>query len=600
MALRIEDYALIGDCQTAALVGADGSIDWLCLPRFASGACFAALLGTAENGRWQLAPSVPVVQARRKYQGDTLVLETEFATDAGTLAVIDFMPIRETVPDVVRIVEGRRGRVPMRMDLTFRFDYGAIVPWVQREQHGIQAVAGPDAVHLRTPVPTRGEGMSTVADFSVSAGERIPFALSWHRSFDTARPALDAEAALQDTLAWWTEWAGRCTYAGHRKDLVLRSLIALKALIYAPSGGIVAAPTTSLPEHPGGVRNWDYRYCWLRDATLTLLALINSGYTDEAKAWQEWLLRAVAGDPSKTQIMYGLGGERRLEEFEVPWLAGYESSRPVRIGNAAHAQFQLDVYGEVCDALFHAARAGLKPEEAGWNLQRALIQYVESAWERPDEGLWEVRGPRQQFTHSKVMAWVALDRAIRSAERCGLEAPLDNWRRVRQTIHDRVCRDGFDTGLNAFTQAFGSPLLDASLLMIPAVGFLPPDDPRVQGTVAAIEKHLMHDSFVLRYDTSKTKDGLPPGEGAFLPCTFWLADSYALSGELDKACALFDRLAGLCNDVGLLSEEYDPQLGRLVGNFPQAFSHVGLVNTAMNLTRHERPTHQRRHRSCLD
>jgi GH15 family glucan-1,4-alpha-glucosidase len=597
MALRIEDYALIGDCQTAALVGTDGSIDWLCLPRFDSGACFAALLGTAENGRWQLAPAVPVVQVRRKYQGDTLVLETEFATDAGTVAVVDFMPIRETVPDVVRIVEGRQGRVPMRMDLTFRFDYGAIVPWVQREAQGIRAVAGPDAVHLRTPVPTRGEGLSTVADFSVSAGERVPFALTWHRSFDPARPALDAEAALQDTLAWWTEWAGRCTYAGQRKDLVLRSLIALKALIYAPSGGIVAAPTSSLPEHPGGVRNWDYRYCWLRDATLTLLALINSGYTDEAKAWQEWLLRAVAGDPSKTQIMYGLGGERRLEEFEVPWLAGYENSRPVRIGNAAHAQFQLDVYGEVCDAMFHTARAGLKPEDAGWNLQRALIQYVESAWERPDEGLWEVRGPRQHFTHSKVMAWVALDRAIRSAERCGLEAPLDNWRRVRQAIHDRVCRDGFDVGLNAFTQAFGSPLLDASLLMIPAVGFLPPDDPRMQGTVAAIEKHLMRDGFVLRYDTSKTKDGLPPGEGAFLPCTFWLADSYALSGELDKACALFDRLAGLCNDVGLLSEEYDPQLGRLVGNFPQAFSHVGLVNTAINLTSHERPTHQRRHRS---
>jgi GH15 family glucan-1,4-alpha-glucosidase len=592
--MRIEDYALIGDCQTAALVGADGSIDWLCLPRFDSGACFAALLGTPENGRWQLGPSAPITQVRRTYQGNTLVLETAFVTESGTAAVMDFMPIRDSVPTVVRIVEGRQGHVPMRMNLTFRFDYGAIVPWVQREDHGIRAIAGPDAVHLWTPVPTRGEGLSTVADFSVNVGERIPFTLTWRRSFDPVAPAIDPEAALQETLATWNEWAGRCTYAGERKDLVLRSLITLKALTYAPSGGIVAAATTSLPEHPGGVRNWDYRFCWLRDATLTLLALIHSGYTDEARAWQEWLLRAVAGDPGETQIMYGLAGERRLEELEIPWLAGYEGSKPVRIGNAAHAQFQLDVYGEVCDAMFHAARAGLKPEADGWNLQRALIRHIESAWEQPDEGLWEVRGPRQHFTHSKIMAWVALDRGIKSAVRCGLDAPLDTWRRLRQSIHERVCRDGFDTRQNTFVQAFGSPLLDASLLMIPAVGFLPPDDPRVLGTVAAIEANLLRDGFVLRYDSSKTEDGLPPGEGAFLPCTFWLADSYALAGKFDKAHALFERLTGLCNDVGLLSEEYDPHLRRLVGNFPQAFSHVGLVNTALNLFHQECPAKQRR------
>ncbi|MBX9627914.1 MAG: glycoside hydrolase family 15 protein [Gemmataceae bacterium] len=595
MPLRIEDYALVGDCQTAALVGADGSVDWLCLPRFDSAACFAALLGTPENGRWRIAPAGAGTCTRRRYVDDTLVLETEWEAADGVVAVTDFMPVRETAPDLVRIVEGRRGRVPVRTDLTLRFDYGSAVPWVRKADGGLLAVAGPDAVRLETPVPTRGENLSTVAEFTVEAGERVPFVLTWFRSYDPEPGRVDPEAALKDTLSWWGEWAGRCTYRGDRRDLVLRSLIALKAMTYAPSGGIVAAVTTSLPEHLGGVRNWDYRYCWLRDATLTLLALVNCGYTDEARAWEGWLLRAVAGDPRAAQIMYGVGGERRLDEYEVPWLAGYEDSKPVRVGNAASRQFQLDVYGEVADALYQAARAGLPPDPTGWALQRALVRRVERVWDEPDEGIWEVRGPRRHFTHSKVMAWVALDRAVKSAEQFGLDAPLDRWTAVRRQVHDRVCRDGFDPKLNSFVQSFGSDLLDASLLMIPQVGFLPPDDPRVRGTVAAIEQHLMRDGFVLRYDTSKSNDGLPPGEGAFLPCSFWLADCYALMGEAAKARELFGRLAGLCNDVGLLSEEYDPGAGRLVGNFPQAFTHVGLVSTALNLSRDDpTPAEQRR------
>ncbi len=594
MGLRIEDYAIVGDCHTVALVGKDGSIDWLCLPRFDSGACFAALLGTRENGRWQLAPADRILETQRQYQGNTLVLETEFTTPSGKAALIDFMPIRESVPNVVRMVEGRSGRVAMHMDLTFRFDYGSIVPWVRREEGGIQAIAGPDAVHLRSPIATHGKGMSTVADFTVAAGERVAFTLTWRRSFDAMPQIPDAESALRETLRWWNDWSQRCCCAAPYQDLVRRSLITLKALIYAPSGGIVAAPTTSLPEHLGGVRNWDYRYCWLRDATLTLLTLIHSGYVDEARSWQEWLLRAVAGDPGKTQTMYGLGGERRLEEFVVPWLAGYENSGPVRVGNAAHAQFQLDVYGEVCDALYQAARAGLKPEEAEWGLQQALLRHVEIAWNRSDEGIWEVRGPRQQFVHSKVMAWVALDRGIKSAERCGLDAPLPAWRRSRQQIHDKVCSEGFDSRRNTFVQAFGSSALDASLLMIPAVGFLPPDDPRVRGTVDAIENNLLQDGFVLRYDTSKTDDGLPAGEGSFLPCTFWLADAHALMGNVERAHELFECVAKCRNDVGLLAEEYDPQDHRLIGNFPQAFSHLALVNTALNLAHARGPSRQRR------
>jgi GH15 family glucan-1,4-alpha-glucosidase len=584
MALRIEDYALVGDCQTAALVGRNGSIDWLCFPRFDSPACFAALLGTPENGRWQIAPVGEMTAVRRRYVGDTLVLETELETKDGVIAIIDFMPIRGVAPDVLRIVEGRRGTVPVRSELVIRFDYGSVVPWVQRDDGGVTAVAGPNALHLRTPVQMHGENLTTVSEFAVRPGERVPFVLTWHQSFDPVPESVDAEAALADTLSWWTEWAGRCKYAGVRKDLVVRSLITLKALQYQPSGGIAAAATTSLPELVGGVRNWDYRYCWLRDATFALLSLLNAGYTDEAKAWREWLLRAVAGDPSKLQIMYGLGGERRLDEYEVPWLAGYENSRPVRVGNAASTQFQLDVYGEVSDALHQARVAGLKPAPAGWALEKALVRFVEDVWDEPDEGIWEVRGPRRHFTHSKVMAWVAVDRAIRSAEQFGLDAPLVRWRTVRQAVHDRVCRDGFDPALGSFVQSFGSKLLDASLLMIPLVGFLPADDRRVAGTVRAVERTLIRDGFVLRYDTSEGNDGLPPGEGAFLACTFWLADNYALMGEREKALNLFERLAALCNDVGLLAEEYDHVGKRLVGNFPQAFSHIGLVNTAMNLS----------------
>ena len=595
MALRIEDYAIIGDCQTVALVGNDGAIDWLCLPRLDSDACFAALLGTPDNGRWKLAPADAVTRTRRKYVGDTLILETEFETDTGTVAVIDFMPIRETVADVIRIVEGRRGTVRMRSDFALRFGYGSVVPWVQKDDGGVTAVAGPDAVHLRAPVPTHGENMTTVAEFDVTEGQRLPFTMCWHRSYDPPPPPIEPEKALRETREWWEEWAAKCAYTGYRKELVLRSLITLKALTYAPSGGIAAAATTSLPEFLGGVRNWDYRFCWLRDATLTLLSLINAGYIEEAKAWRMWLLRAVAGDPKETQIMYGLAGERRLAEHVLPWLTGYEGSRPVRVGNAAHAQFQLDVYGEVCDALYQAAVAGLKEGADWWNLQRALVRQVCAVWEEPDEGIWEVRGPRRHFTHSKVMAWVALDRAIKSAEKFGLEAPLDEWRAVRQEIHQRVCRDGFDPTGNTFVQSFGTTHLDASLLIIPMVGFLPPDDPRVKGTVAAVEKHLLRDGFVMRYDTTSGEDGLPPGEGAFLPCTFWLADNYALAGDLDKARALFDRLTGLCNDVGLISEEYDPNAKRLMGNFPQAFTHVGLVNSAMNLSRVNGPAEQRKH-----
>ncbi len=595
MALPIESYAMIGDCQTAALVGRDGSIDWLCFPRFDSPACFAALLGTPENGRWQIAPVSGPGVVRRRYVGETLVLETEFNTDAGVVAVIDFMPVREIVPDVVRIVEGRRGSVDVRSELVIRFEYGSVVPWVQHRDGGITAIAGPDALHLRSPIETHGEDLKTVAEFTVREGERVPFVLTWHRSFDKDPSHADPEEVLSETLSWWEDWSSKCTYQGPRRDLVVRSLITLKALTYAPSGGIAAAATTSLPEFIGGVRNWDYRYCWLRDATFTLLALVNGGYTGEARAWRQWLLRAVAGDPRKLQIMYGLGGERRLEEYEVPWLAGYQDSRPVRVGNAASTQLQLDVYGELSDALHQARVAGLKPAPAGWAMEKMIVRSLEDLWEEPDEGIWEMRGRRRHFTHSKVMAWVALDRAIKSAERFGLDAPLDRWKSLREVVHARVCRDGFDPQLNSFVQSFGSKLLDASLLMIPTVGFLPPTDPRVRGTVEAIERRLLRDGFVLRYDTSRSEDGLPPGEGAFLACTFWLADCYALMGELKKAREVFDRVAGLCNDVGLFAEEYDPSEKRFVGNFPQAFSHVGLINTAMNLSHSDvGPAQQRR------
>jgi GH15 family glucan-1,4-alpha-glucosidase len=599
MPLRIEDYALIGDCQTGALVGKDGSIDWLCLPRFDAGAVFAALLGTPDHGRWLLAPADAVKAVRRQYRAGTLVLETEFETAGGTAAVVDFMPARDKDPNLVRIVEGRRGRVRMRTELVLRFDYGSLVPWVRRNDCGISAIAGPDAVTVLTPVPLHGEHFRTVGGFEVEAGDRVPFSLSWHPSHRTGSHIVESRMALTDTESWWRDWTKRCTYNGPYREQVLRSLITLKALTYETTGGIVAAPTTSLPEFPGGVRNWDYRYCWLRDATLTLLALLNCGYTDEAGAWRRWLLRAAAGDPASAQIMYGLGGERRLAEWEVPWLPGYENSKPVRVGNAAHDQFQLDVYGEVFDALYQARKHGLAPVENGWRVARKLLEWLCGHWHEPDEGIWEVRGPRQHFTHSKVMAWVAFDRAVKTVEQYGREAPdVEKWRAARDALHREVCDKAYDRRRHTFTQAYGSKALDASVLMIPLVGFLPADDLRVKGTVEAIRKHLMHDGFVARYDTAVTEDGLPPGEGTFLPCTYWYADNLALQGRTDEAREVFERLIGLCNDVGLLSEEYDPRAGRLVGNFPQAFSHIGLINTALNLSRpHECPASQRQNQA---
>jgi GH15 family glucan-1,4-alpha-glucosidase len=593
MPSRIEDYALVGDCQTGALVARDGSVDWLCLPRFDSGACFATLLGTPQHGRWLLTPRGEVRAARRRYREGTLVLETEFETADGVAAVIDCMPGRGREPHLVRVVEGRRGQVPMRLELILRFDYGSVVPWVQRAEDGIWAIAGPDSVRLRTPVALHGENFTTVADFPVAAGQRVPFTLTWHPSHEPAPPAIDADAAVRLTEEWWREWSGRCTYRGPWRAAVVRSLITLKALSYSPAGGIVAAATTSLPEQLGGVRNWDYRFCWLRDATFTLYALLNAGYRDEARAWRGWLLRAVAGQPAATNIMYGLGGERRLTELELAWLPGYEGASPVRIGNAACRQFQLDVYGEVLDAMYQSRRMGLEPEEAGWRLEQALLTFLESACELPDEGIWEVRGPRRHFTHSKVMAWVAMDRAVKAVEQFGLQGPVERWRELRDTVHEQVCREGFDPELGAFVQSYGAKELDASLLLIPLVGFLPASDPRVRGTVEAIERHLMRGGFVERYTPTPSVDGLPPGEGVFLACTFWLADNLILFGRHAEARKIFERLLGLCNDVGLLSEEYEPEAGRLVGNFPQAFSHVGLVNTAMNLSPAPGPADQR-------
>lgn len=582
---RIEDYALIGDCHTAALVGLDGSIDWLCLPRFDSGAVFAALLGTAENGRWKITPRTPVLAVRRHYHDHTLVLETEFETAEGVAAVIDFMPARDQDPNLIRVVEGRKGAVPMRLDLTFRFDYGSIVPWVHKNDCGVSAIAGPDAVTILSPVPLHGEDSSTVAEFTADAGLRVPFSLNWHPSYRSGNNVVDTVSALLDTEMWWRNWASRCTYQGPYRDAVLRSLVTLKALTYEPTGGIVAAPTTSLPERIGGSRNWDYRYCWLRDATLTLLALLNCGYTEEAADWRRWLLRAVAGNPSEAQIMYGLAGERRLTEWEVNWLPGYEGSRPVRIGNGAHNQRQLDVYGEVFNALYQAREAGLVVLDSGWRVARKLLEWLGQHWNEPDEGIWEVRGPRQHFVHSKVMAWVAFDRAVRSCEKHGREDPeVLQWRKTRDDIHREVCEKGFDSRRQTFTQAYGSKGLDASCLMIPLVGFLPADDPRVKGTVEAVGHALMKDGFIQRYDTTQTDDGLPSGEGVFLPCTFWYVDNLYLQGRRDEAVTLFEKLLSLRNDVGLLSEEYETSSKRQVGNFPQAFSHIGLVNSALNLS----------------
>jgi GH15 family glucan-1,4-alpha-glucosidase len=603
--LRIEDYALIGDTQTVALVGRNGSIDWLCFPRFDSGACFAALLGTPDHGRWLIAPRDAVRSTRRWYRDESLVLETEFETDTGVVRLIDCMPPRGLDPDVVRLVEGVSGEVAVRSELVLRFDYGSVVPWVRRTSDGIAAVAGPDAICLHAGVPVHGEGLTTVAEFVVRPGDRVPFILTWHPSHQSAPERLDAIREIEDTERWWTEWSRRCTYEGPWRDPVRRSLKVLKALTYAPTGGIVAAPTTSLPEWPGGVRNWDYRYCWLRDATLTLYALVLGGYTAEACAWRDWLLRAVAGDPSDLQIMYGVAGERRLPEFTVEWLPGYEGSRPVRVGNAAVKQLQLDVYGEVMDTLYQAREAGMTPDAWSWGLQKQMLQALERVWREPDEGLWEVRGPRRHFTHSKVLAWVAFDRGVKSIEQHGADGPLEHWRAIRSAIHDDVCRNGFNRSKGAFTQSYGSEALDASLLLVPLVGFLPASDPRVAGTVAAIERELLRDGFVLRYATGESTvaatpgpdagrpspervdhvDGLPPGEGAFLACTFWLVDNYILLGRQAEAERLFERLVGLANDVGLLAEEYDPVARRQLGNFPQAFSHLSLVNSAYNLTR---------------
>lgn len=584
---------MIGDCHTAALVARDGSIDWLCFPRFDSPACFAALLGNPEHGRWLLAPSGESRHIRRRYREGTLVLETDYETADGAVTLIDCMPPRSSEPDLVRVVVGRRGQVRMRMQLIIRFDYGSIVPWVRRTDNGIRAVAGPDTLLLHSGVDVRGENFRTEAEFTVSEGQRVPFVLMWHPSHEPAPEKIDAEETIAHTEMWWREWSARCTYEGPWREQVVRSLITLKALTYAPTGGIVAAPTTSLPEQLGGVRNWDYRYCWLRDATFTLYALMLGGYMEEACAWREWLLRAVAGSPAQLNIMYGLSGERRLTELELQWLPGYANSAPVRIGNAACEQFQLDVYGELMDAMHLARRGGLAPDENAWRVERALTEFVESAWSRPDNGIWEMRGPKRHFTHSKVMAWVAVDRMVKAVERFGLAGPVERWRTLRSTIHEEVCHSGFDAEHNTFVQYYGGKDLDASLLMLPLVGFLPASDARVRGTVEAIERNLMADGFVLRYRTKQDVDALPPGEAAFLACSFWLADNLALLGRQEDARRLFERLLSLCNDVGLLSEGYDPGNKRLLGNFPQALSHLALVNTACNLSRDRGPAADR-------
>jgi GH15 family glucan-1,4-alpha-glucosidase len=587
----IEDYGLIGDLQTAALVSRHGCIDWLCVPRFDSGAIFAALLGDAENGHWTIQPAGEFHSPGRRYQRDTLVLETELETPSGAARLIDFMPPRAKAPDVVRIVEGVRGSVDMGMELVLRFDYGSIIPWVRNVEGTLVGIAGPDAVAVRTPVELVGRDLRTYASFTVREGDRVPFVLTWFPSNEPLPEPVDAEDALSDTVGYWGEWARRCARAGRWSEDVRRSLLTLKALTYAPTGGIVAAPTTSLPEALGGVRNWDYRYCWLRDATLTLLAFVRAGYLDEAGAWRDWLLRAIAGSPEAVQIMYSVAGERRLIEVELPWLAGYEGSRPVRVGNGASDQRQLDVYGEVIDALYHARRRGLEPSYDAWALSRKLLEWLESGWREPDEGIWEVRGPRRHFTHSKVMAWVAFDRAVKTIEKHGREGPLDRWKVARREIKAEVLREAYDTDRGSFVQFYGSDRLDASLLLIPLVGFLPATDERVVGTVEAIRSELMRAGFVERYRADEENvdvDGLPPGEGVFLPCSFWLAAVLAQQGRREEAIELFERLLSLRNDLGLISEEYDPERKRLVGNFPQAFTHLTLVETAFTLSKRPR------------
>ncbi len=592
MALPIEEYGLIGDCHTAALVGRDGSIDWLCFPEFDSRACFAALLGEPRHGRWLLAPAAGAHAVKRRYRKGTLILETDFETDQGKVRLIDYMPVHDKRADLVRIVEGLHGEVAMRMELIIRFDYGSIVPWVQRCNDVLRATAGPDTLELRAGVPVRGVDMTTVADFSVAEGQRIPFVLNYRNSHKPEQKAIDPERVLRSTQRRWRTWSGRCTTHGPWREEVIRSLLTLKALIYRPTGGIVAAPTTSLPEQPGGVRNWDYRYCWLRDATFTLNALLLAGYHEEAQSWLQWLSRAVAGKPEDLQTLYSITGLRRLDEYELSWLPGYRGAAPVRVGNAASRQFQLDIYGEVMDTMHLARAAGLEPEPNTWKIQVALLGFLESHWQEPDEGIWEVRGPRRHFTHSKVMAWVAFDRAIKDAEAFGLKGPVERWREQRDAIHAQVCAQGYDEKRNTFVQSYGSPLLDASLLLIPQVGFLAADDARVRGTIEAIERELLVDGLVLRYSTDTDVDALPAGEGTFLPCSFWLADCMVLTGRRAEGLALFERLLRLGNDLGLLAEEYATGTGSLLGNFPQALTHMALINTARLLSVPEKQAKQ--------
>jgi GH15 family glucan-1,4-alpha-glucosidase len=594
MPSKIEDYALIGDCESAALVSRNGSIDWLCWPRFDSEACFAALLGDESHGHWIITPVDENARITRRYRKNTLILETRFETDEGAVTLIDFMPLRDQRTDLARIIIGERGEVRMRTELVVRFGYGATVPWVSRlPDRTLRMIAGPDMLLFHAPLEMRGKDMRTVGEFTVKAGDKIPIVMTYAPSHLEPPTAVDAWKALAVTEKFWTDWVAKSSVSGPHEDAVIRSLITLKALTFAPTGGIVAAPTTSLPEKLGGERNWDYRFCWLRDATLTLLALMNSGHYEEARNWRDWLLRAVAGSPNQMQIMYGIAGERRLTEWEVPWLPGYENAKPVRVGNAAHSQVQLDVYGEMMDALHQARRGHLDGVKAGWDVQLAILAHLENIWRKPDEGIWEVRGEREHFTYSKVMAWVAFDRMIKGAEEFTLPGPVEHWKAVRKTIHDDVCAKGFDRDLGSFVRAYGSKQLDASLLLIGAVGFLPHDDPRIVGTVQAVEKALLVDGFLQRYDTVHADDGLPAGEGAFLACSFWLVDAYMMCGQRDKAEKLFDRLLSLRNDLGLLSEEYDPRSRRLIGNFPQAFSHIALIDSAANLTRSEKPAEQR-------
>ncbi|MBB4289849.1 GH15 family glucan-1,4-alpha-glucosidase [Rhizobium leguminosarum] len=594
MSVPIEDYALIGDCETAALVSKNGSIDWLCFPRFDSPSCFAALLGAGDNGFWSLSPSGENVRVTRRYRNDTLILETEFQTETGAAVLIDFMPLRDGTSDLMRIVEGKSGTVAFDMELNLRFDYGRTVPWVTHgEDGGITAIAGPDRLTLNCAVPLEGRGLSTVGSFQVAAGESQIFTLTWSPSHMPQPAQRQVEYALPDTEEFWLSFAAACPKVGQWTEQVKRSLITLKALTYMPTGGIIAAATTSLPEKIGGPRNWDYRYCWLRDATLTLLALMKLGYYEEASAWRKWLLRAVAGAPAQMQIMYGVAGERNLLEWQVPWLSGYEGSTPVRIGNAAAEQVQLDVYGEVADAMLQARKGGLPPHHRERELAAAILPFLEKIWVEPDEGIWEVRGQRQHFTYSKVMAWVAFDRAVQIAEADGEPEAAARWRTLADHIHAEVCEKAFDPELGCFTQAYGSKAMDASLLQLGMVGFIPPDDPRYVATVEAIERKLLRDDLLLRYETQEVDDGLPPGEGAFLACSFWLVDALGMIGRRDDALRLFERLLNICNDVGLLAEEYDPAARRMLGNFPQAFSHIGLINSALNLARLEGPADQR-------